>query len=206
MVSGNLREHFDRAVGGDPGASPGEMANVAIAEGGRVRRRRARLVTAGVAAGVVALAGVATGVALRSDPTSPANPETVAAGMMLAPARSCTVGPPEGKPIDAAVFLDDDATAPQRAAIKVALEKDQRLTNVSFEDRATAYERFLKLWGDNPDFAKQVSPKNLPEAFRMRLSNASETDAVGARYKAMDGVADFSGWTCPPNMPAGGAR
>ena len=60
----DLREQFDRAVSDDPGADPGEMAQLAIVQGGRLRRRRRQLAAA---AGVVLMnalwEGIKAGVA-----------------------------------------------------------------------------------------------------------------------------------------------
>ncbi|MEV0903170.1 hypothetical protein [Actinoplanes sp. NPDC049802] len=52
-----LRQQFDLAVSADPGVDSGEMARMAMLQGGRIRHRR-RLAIAGAAAAVALSARV----------------------------------------------------------------------------------------------------------------------------------------------------
>ncbi|MGA5301217.1 permease-like cell division protein FtsX [Nucisporomicrobium flavum] len=206
-MDADLRQHFDRAVTDDPGADPGEIALAAIAEGGRIRRRRRQLAGAGVAAGVVALLAVVGGVSLRSEPTGPAGPPmTVAAAMMPVAAPSCSEKPVESDASDVAIFLGTEATDPQRSAVGAALRGDPRVAELQFESREQAWERFRALWADSPDFVEAVSPSQLPESYRLRMVDPSQYRGFVTAYAAMDGVEQIVGRVCPVSAPIGGVQ
>ncbi|GAB2604849.1 hypothetical protein Aab01nite_78620 [Paractinoplanes abujensis] len=203
-MNAHLREQFDQAVSADPGADAGVMASAAIAEGGRVRRRRHRLTAAGVAAGVVLAVGVGVGVNLRSE--APPPPLTIPAAMMPLAAPGCSVGAVQSGATDVAMFLTHEATEQQRAAIRSALDGDARVESFYFESRQTAYERFKQLWKDSPDFVASVGPESLPESFRVRLADPAPSTAFEQQYAAMAGVQDIVGRTCPESAPVGGVK
>jgi len=197
----DLREYF-AAVGDEPGVVPGEMARVAIAEGGRLRRRRRRLAVAGVAGGVVLVMGAFAGLGVRGREAEP--PVTVAAAMMPVTAPSCVERPAGSDATDAVVFLVGSRTAGQFAAIEAALGADARVAAVSFEGREQAYERFRALWAREPDLVAAVSAGQFPESFRVRLVAAGQYAAFRETYAAMGGVETISGRRCPAGAPVGG--
>jgi cell division transport system permease protein len=205
-VDGNLREHFDRAVDDDPGADPGEMALVAIAQGGRIRRRRRELAAATVAATLVLVAGVATAVTMRPGGAAPANPPAaiVPAMMMLVAAPSCAPKPVEKNATDVVLFLDQGVTGARQAELRSRLDDDPRVDAVLFEGREQAYQRFRKLWSDSPDFVAAVSPKDLPETFRVRMADRSRFASFRAEYAALDGIGWIDGRVCTADAPVGG--
>ena len=196
----NLRDHFDRAVGDDPGPDPATMAQAAIAVGGRTRRRRKQ---AAVAAGVVAVLAVVTGVNLQPDRT---RPPTVVRQMMLVAASGCSEEPVPRDATDVVVFLSHDVGDRQRSALDEALDEDPRVATSHFDSREQAYERFRVLWADSPDLVASVRPESLPESFRLRLVEASRFAAFRADYAARDGVQEIYGRVCPVSAPVGGVR
>ena len=199
-MDANLRDHFDRAVGDDPGADPTAMAHAAIAVGGRTRRRRKQTAAA---AGVVAALAVVTGLDLPHDRPAP---PTVVRQMMLVAASGCSEEPVPRDATDAIIFLRHDAGDRQRAALGAALDEDRRVATSHFDNREQAYERFRKLWADSPEFVASVRPEALPESFRLRLVDASQYAAFRADYAARDGVQDVYGRVCPAGAPVGGVR
>ncbi|WP_213007522.1 permease-like cell division protein FtsX [Paractinoplanes toevensis] len=204
-MDANLREQFDRAVDDDPGADPGEMALAAIAEGGRIRRRRRGIAAATVAAVLVLVAGVVTAVNLRpggSGPVSP--PEAFAPAMMLVAAPSCASKTVEKNATDVVIFLGPAVTAERKAELRSKLDDDPRVGAVLYEGREDAYERFRKLWSDSPDFVSSVSPKELPETFRVRMEKRSRYASLRADYAAMDGIEWIEGRVCTADAPVGG--
>lgn len=201
----NLRDHFDRAVRDDPGAALDEMADAAIAEGDRLRRRRNHRLAAGVAAGVVVVIGTAAGVTMSLNPSSPAAPpQTIAAAMMPVTAPSCVQRPVEADATDAVIFLTDGLTDAQRSALGAALRDDPHVDAVTFESREQAYQKFRTLWADSPDFVDAVSPDQLPQSFRLRLSVPAQYTDFRARYATMAGVQDIIGYRCAKDAPVGG--
>jgi hypothetical protein len=198
----HLQEHFDQAFADDPGVAPDELARAAITEGDALRRRRRRLTAA---AGVILSISAATGLnALLTAPDAADPPITVAAAMMPVAAPSCTQKPVPSDATDAIVFLRPEVTDRQRAALDVALRADPRLGAVEYQSHQQAFERFQALWADNPDLVDAVSPAQLPEEFRVRLTAASLFVEVRAQYASMDGVEQIIGRRCSPEAPVGG--
>jgi cell division protein FtsX len=204
----DLRRQFDLAVSDDPGADPAAMADAAMFEGGRMRRRRRmQLAAAGVAAGVVLVLGAVSGVNLMTGaPESTEAPVTVEAAMMPKAAPSCSVKPVTSDATDVAVFLAMDTTDAQLAALSAALHDDRRVGTVRYESREDAYQRFRALWADHPKLVASVGPKQLVESFRVRLVDPAQYTAFRAHYAAMAGVDQVIGHKCPANAPVGGIQ
>jgi hypothetical protein len=200
----DLRDHFDRAVRADPGGPLGALADAAIAEGGRLRRRRHRRVAGGLAAGVVAVAGAVAVLTLPPDAPGPAgSPATVAAAMIPVPAPACLPQPVDIDATDVVVLLAA-ATDGQRSAVGTALRDDPRVDTLLFESRAQAYERFRTRFADNPDLVAAVGAGRFPESFRLRLRATGEYAAFRLRSAAADGVTQVVGRRCTPDAPVGG--
>jgi hypothetical protein len=195
----DLRQHFDQAVSDDPGADPAEMAHTAIAQGGRIRRRRTMAIAA--AATVLAAAAGVISVAGRTDP-----PVTVAAAMVPVAAPSCSAKPVKKDATDVTIFLDPAATEPQLSAVARALHADARVGALQFEDREQAFQRFKARWASNPDLVKAVGATQLPESFRLRMTDPAQYTALRTTYATMAGVDQIVGRKCPVSAPVGGLQ
>ncbi|MBM2614938.1 hypothetical protein JIG36_05115 [Actinoplanes sp. LDG1-06] len=204
-MDANLREQFDRAVSDDPGADVSEMARVAIAEGGQVRRRR-RTAMAGMAAGVAVALGVGTVFGLSArQPETAAPPITIAAAMLPQVAPACRAQAEEADATDAAIF--GTLSEPQRTSLRAALDADPRVKSLTYESNQEAYERFKALWEDSsPEFVASLSTESFPESFRVRLTDRSRFPAFQADYRRKPGVLDIVGHVCPPSAPVGGVQ
>ncbi|MBU2666160.1 permease-like cell division protein FtsX [Actinoplanes bogorensis] len=202
-MNANLRDQFDRAVGDDPGADVGAMAAAAVVAGGRIRRRRRLTAVAGAATVVVMGLGVVAGVNFQTrEPAEPA--VTVPMGFSLA--QDCNYRSEEKRATDVAIFGKTGITGRDRAAIRDALGADGRVKEMVYESNQEAYERFVGLWKDSPEFVKSVTPESLPESFRVRLKDAREFRSFRAEYAKMAGVQDIIGNVCPPSAPVGGIK
>lgn len=208
-MDANLREHFDRAVSDDPGADLGEMAHAAIAQGGRVRRRRRQMAVAGVAAGVVLVLAVVAGVNHRSPVTGPANPAAAGPAMMLVAALDCSAKPVQKDATDVVLFpgdADGHVTDRMLSRLRSDLTDDPRVAALFFVTHEEAYQRFKKQWPNNPGFVASVSPDMLAEFFRLRLVDPSQYTAFRTQYAARGDVAFIEGRICRPSAPVGGVQ
>ncbi|MEV6344767.1 permease-like cell division protein FtsX [Actinoplanes sp. NPDC051851] len=201
----SLREQFDLAVKDDPGADHGAMAVAAIAEGGRIRERRRRVVAVSAAAGVVAVLGAVTGVSLAGGtPSSSTPPVTIEAAMAPSAAPGCWAKTVKSGATDAVVFLDEGVTAERQAALADALNGDSRVETVLFDSRDQAYQRFRARWADEPDLVTAVAADQFPQSYRVRLSEPDQFTAFRAEYASTDGVQLVIGRKCPASAPVGG--
>jgi hypothetical protein len=190
VVDQNVHDLFERALAAEPLPPPGDLAGAAMADGARLRRRR-WLAGGGVAAGVLAV--LATVVALNLSAPGDGHLPVVVAG---APVQGTCSAP--ARPADeVSIFLRSDITGPQRSDINDALRADPLVRSVRFESHEQAYERFLKLWRDSPDFVKSVHPADLPESFRVTLTAASSYPAFLSGIQHLGGIGDIVGGACP---------
>jgi hypothetical protein len=197
----NLRLLFDRALADEP-EPPGDLAGQAMATGTSLRRRRHRLVAAGVA-------GVATIVALglvnvATPPEQSAPPATVPAGFAMLMNPACE-SPARASATDVSIFLTADITDQQRGAVNRMLEADPAVRTVVYESREQAYVKFKKMYEDAPGLVSAVKASQLPESFRIKLTGRSQYKNLTARVGHMPGVEEIVGSECPvgTNIGAG---
>ncbi len=110
---------------------------------------------------------------------------------------------------DVVVFPGDAAghvTDQMVARLRSDLADDPRVAALSFETHEQAYQRFRKMWPDSPGFVASVSPKDLPEFFRLRLVDASQYTAFRTKYAARDDVMLIEGRICRTSAPVGGIQ
>jgi cell division transport system permease protein len=192
-VDQKLHSLFEQALADEPAASPADLAQVAMAEGTRLRRRR-RLVAGGSAAGVLAVFAtiVALNVGAPADKTPP-----VTAGVAALPQASQTCAPPApDAPVNVIVVLQIDITARQQAVLDTALRSDPAVSQSTLQTREQAYANFKELWRNEPAFVKSISPEQFPEIFRVTLANPSAYPAFAARVRAFAGTEDVNGLFC----------
>jgi hypothetical protein len=95
---------------------------------------------------------------------------------------------PGDPPVDLTVFLLDDVTPAQRTAIQEALERHPDVEEVDFETKEEAYERFVEIFGDNPDLVAGVTAAAMPESFRVDVGDGGDAGEVGGIVSGMPGV------------------
>ncbi|MGK5681146.1 permease-like cell division protein FtsX [Actinoplanes sp. URMC 104] len=93
-----------------------------------------------------------------------------------------------------AVFLRDDVTEQQKAAVEAHLRGLPDVAEVTYESSAEAYEKFKKLWADNPEFVEKLTPTSLPQSFKVRMADAKAArhvrDTGQAAIEGLPGVQD----------------
>lgn len=196
----DLRALFGRALADEP-AQPDGLAQEAIARGSRLRRRRGWQ-AGGAGAFVVALAGA---LALNLTPTSPTAqpvaPETVGAAMQVFSDRC---GRAEASPDDeVAIFLTGDITTEARTALDERITAEPRIVSYEYETREHAYQKFRTLWKDSPDLVAAVKPEQMPESFRVVLTDAAAYPGFARDYRGLTGVDTIIQAICPPGSREG---
>ncbi|MEU5727066.1 permease-like cell division protein FtsX [Micromonospora sp. NPDC047738] len=196
----NLRLLFARALADEPEPPPGDLAGQAMATGTNLRRRRHRLVAAGVAT-VAALGAV--NVATPAERSAP--PATVPAGFAMLVNPACE-SPVQDTSTDVSLFLTADITDQQRSAVASMLHVDPAVRTMMYESREQALIRYRKIFEDAPQLVGAVKASQLPESFRIKLAGRSQYVNLAARVERMPGVDEVVGSECPPGTNAWAAR
>jgi cell division transport system permease protein len=90
--------------------------------------------------------------------------------------------------VEVSIFLQAAVTADQKNALQTKLKGDPEIRTVTFESKEEAYKRFKALFADSPDLVDNTKPESLPESFRIKLKNPSNTNTVDAEYEHAPGV------------------
>ncbi|AGZ42269.1 permease-like cell division protein FtsX [Actinoplanes friuliensis] len=188
----NLRGLFAEALDDEPALPAGSLAEAAMTDGARLRRKR-RLFAGATAAAVAATVVVALNV-IAPGPDPAAQVEAGAA--LRVPVKPGCSTPADRRATDVSIFLTDDITTGQRDDLRAVLAHDPRVREFRFEDRKEAYQKFVELWKDSPDFVKSVGPAALPESFRVALAQQNAFPAVATMLQKQPGVQDVVGNLC----------
>ncbi|MFC7533587.1 cell division protein FtsX [Actinoplanes sp. GCM10030250] len=91
------------------------------------------------------------------------------------------------------VFLDSEATVQQRSGVRAWLEAQPGVTEISFQDKAAAYEKAKEIWADDEEFVESINEDSLPESFKLKVKDAATAreirdGAAGEELEALPGV------------------
>ena len=93
--------------------------------------------------------------------------------------------------IEVSIFLREDVTDAQSAAISQAIDRSPLVKSKTFESREQAFEKFKVLWRDSPDFIKSVGPESLPASYRVKLKDPEQYKAFADGIKTQQGIQDI---------------
>lgn len=93
------------------------------------------------------------------------------------------------------VYLTDDISADDAtcssslcASIKHSLENDPAVESVTFESRQHVYQRFKKIFAQQPQLLKLTRPQALPATLHVKLKDPSRSAVVVGQYTGHAGV------------------
>ncbi|HWS37096.1 MAG TPA: permease-like cell division protein FtsX, partial [Actinoplanes sp.] len=95
------------------------------------------------------------------------------------------------------VYLTEDVTAEQTAAVRARLEKLPDVTELVFEDKEAAHEKFTRLWASSsPEYINDLTPDSMPESFTVTTTSADvvreiRDGAVGDELETLPGVREI---------------
>ncbi|MEV4703894.1 permease-like cell division protein FtsX [Actinoplanes sp. NPDC049316] len=90
--------------------------------------------------------------------------------------------------IEVSIFLRDDITDAQRAALGTAIDDDPLVANKRYEDKQEAYARFKEACRESPDLVRTVGPGTLPASFRVKLKDPSRYAAFVSHLHDQRGI------------------
>ncbi|TDC62543.1 ABC transporter permease [Actinomadura sp. GC306] len=81
-----------------------------------------------------------------------------------------------------------DITDQQRQALKAQLEQMPQVSEVQYESTQEAYARFKDRFAGSPGFVESTREGDIPDSFRVKLSNPEEYKAVAQAMLGQPGV------------------
>ncbi len=90
--------------------------------------------------------------------------------------------------VEVSIFVSNDASTDQIAAIGSALKSDALIKSVQFENHEQAYEKFKQMAASQPNLVAVTTPANLPQSYRVKLKDPTKFSEINNKYKDMAGV------------------
>jgi cell division transport system permease protein len=94
--------------------------------------------------------------------------------------------------VQVSIFLEDDVSEEQRAALETRLQQlqtDGEVQNYLYESKEDAYARFQQQFSQQPELVQNTPADALPESFRVELVNPERYDVIASEFPdATDGV------------------
>jgi cell division transport system permease protein len=122
----------------------------------------------------------------------------VLGGFLLVTANLDRLGAEWGSAAEVSVYLKDDATAQDRAAIEQLLAADDVVQSREYVSKSDALARFRQMFADLSGAVDGLGENPLPASYEIRLraqasnvaGSTARVDALASRLKGASGVAD----------------
>jgi cell division transport system permease protein len=98
--------------------------------------------------------------------------------------------------VEVSIFLCDDRTCPaitpeQETALQEALEAQAVVSEVFYESKAQAFERFKELFKNQPTLIEAIDENTLPASFRVKLVDPSQFGVIASQFSSYPGVEEI---------------
>jgi cell division transport system permease protein len=84
--------------------------------------------------------------------------------------------------VQVSIFLADDVTEEQRAAIESELEGSSEVASYIYESKEEAFERFQQQFSQQPELVENTPADALPESFRVELVNPERYEIIASEF------------------------
>jgi cell division transport system permease protein len=84
--------------------------------------------------------------------------------------------------VQVSIFLADDVTDEQRAAIEAELDSSPEVASFLYESKDEAYERFQQQFSQQPELVENTPADALPESFRVELVNPERYSVIAEQF------------------------
>jgi cell division transport system permease protein len=96
--------------------------------------------------------------------------------------------------LQVSVYLQDDITAAQLAAINTQLKASPEVESVQYLDKAAAFARFKELFKGNPQLVDQATPDDLPATYLVKMKDPERYTVLAQQFPAgKNGVEEVQG-------------
>jgi cell division transport system permease protein len=92
--------------------------------------------------------------------------------------------------VQVSIFLTDDVTPEQRAAIEQELDASPEVATFLYESKEQAYERFQQQFSQQPELVENTPADALPESFRVELVNPERYSVIAQQFPDGEGGVD----------------
>src|SRR6188472_3588007 len=90
--------------------------------------------------------------------------------------------------VEVSVYLLDNISPDQQQNLQNMLESMPEVQSVRFESKQEAYQRFLRLFHNQPDLINNVSSNALPASFRVKLKDPEKFELIQTRLLGQPGI------------------
>jgi cell division transport system permease protein len=90
--------------------------------------------------------------------------------------------------VEVSVYLLDNISPDQQQNLQTMLQGMPEVQSVRFESKQEAYQRFLRLFHNQPDLVNNVSPNALPASFRVKLKDPEKFELIQTRLQGQPGI------------------
>jgi cell division transport system permease protein len=90
--------------------------------------------------------------------------------------------------VEVSVYLLDNISPDQQQNLQNMLQGMPEVQAVRFESKQEAYQRFLRLFHNQPDLINNVSPNALPASFRVKLKDPEKFELIQTRLQGQPGI------------------
>jgi cell division transport system permease protein len=92
--------------------------------------------------------------------------------------------------VQVSIFLADDVTKEQRAAIEKKLDDSNEVARYVYESKDEAYARFKQQFSQQPELVENTPEDALPESFRVELKNPERYPVIAEQFPDGKGGVD----------------
>ncbi|MGY1804195.1 permease-like cell division protein FtsX [Blastococcus sp. SYSU D00922] len=92
--------------------------------------------------------------------------------------------------VQVSIFLADDVTEEQRAAIESELDSSPEVKSFIYESKEEAFERFQQQFSQQPELVENTPADALPESFRVELVNPERYSVIAAEFPSGENGVD----------------
>jgi cell division transport system permease protein len=92
--------------------------------------------------------------------------------------------------VQVSIFLADDVTEEQRAAIETELDSSPEVQSFIYESKEEAFERFQQQFSQQPELVENTPADALPESFRVELVNPERYSVIAAEFPSGENGVD----------------
>jgi cell division transport system permease protein len=92
--------------------------------------------------------------------------------------------------VQVSIFLADDVTKEQRAAIEKKLDDSNEVARFVYESKDEAYARFKQQFSQQPELVENTPEDALPESFRVELKNPERYPVIAEQFPDGKGGVD----------------